>query len=57
MCASFFAYDYRHERLNARVSDAKPEAHDLLGAALEGFSSTSEMPEIEEAMSLLTGLA
>jgi hypothetical protein len=26
MCASFFAYDYRHERLNARVSDAKPRA-------------------------------
>jgi predicted ATPase len=33
------------------------EAHDVLAPALEGFSPTPEMPEIEEAQALLAALA
>ena len=33
------------------------EAHDILAPALEGFSPTSEMPEIAEAQALLAALA
>jgi predicted ATPase len=33
------------------------DAHVLLGSALEGFSPTSEFPEIEEAQTLLGALA
>ena len=39
-------------------SSARPaEAHALLAPALEGFSPTSEMPEIGEALALLSRLA
>ena len=33
------------------------DAHDVLAAALEGFSPTPEMPEIAEAQALVAGLA
>jgi predicted ATPase len=39
-------------------STARPvEAHEVLAPALEGFSPTSEMPEIAEAQALLAALA
>jgi class 3 adenylate cyclase/predicted ATPase len=39
-------------------STARPvEAHAVLASALEGFSPTAEMPEIEEAQGLLSALA
>lgn len=39
-------------------STARPiEAHDILAPALEGFTPTSEMPEIVEAKALLAALA
>jgi hypothetical protein len=39
-------------------SSARPaEAHAALAAALEGFSPTLEMPEIGEALALLSRLA
>jgi class 3 adenylate cyclase/tetratricopeptide (TPR) repeat protein len=38
-------------------STARPvEAHDILAPALEGFTPTSQMPEIAEAKALLVGL-
>ena len=36
---------------------ARLEAHAVLEPALEGFSPTSEMPEIAEAQALLAALA
>jgi hypothetical protein len=55
----------RSPRLQAALALAKlyqstgrpAEAHDVLAPALEGFSSTPEMPEIAEAQSLLATLA
>ena len=37
-------------------TDRSAEAHAILAPALEGFSSTLEMPEIAEAQALLTAI-
>jgi tetratricopeptide (TPR) repeat protein len=54
------SFELRATLLLAKLyqSTGRPiEAHNVLAQALEGFSPTSEMPEIAEAQALLTALA